>query len=80
MTGALLGAGALLVALVVWLLRPRRRPELEPWEADAVEAPDHDELDRAERDIRDRTRVRDPDDDVPEDDWGPGTGSAPRPH
>lgn len=77
MTGALLAAGVLLAALLAWLLRPRRQPEAEPWESDAVEPPDRDELDRAERAVRDRTRVRDPDDELPEDDWGPGAGGAP---
>lgn len=76
MTGALLAAGVLLAAVVAWLLRPRRRPEVEPWETDVVEPPDRDELDRAERAIRDRTRYRDPGDEVPEDDWGPGAGGA----
>lgn len=76
MTGALLGAGVLLAAVLVWLLRPRRRPDVEPWETDVIEPPDRDELDRAEGAIRDRTRARDPDDEVAEDDWGPGAGGA----
>lgn len=75
MTGPLLAAGILLVALITWLLRPRRRPMVEPWESDAVEAPDRTELARAEEAIRDRERIGEPEDEVPGDEWGPG---APR--
>ncbi|HET7024831.1 MAG TPA: hypothetical protein VFI39_06495 [Gemmatimonadales bacterium] len=72
MTGPLLAAGLLLAAVAVWLLRPRRRPAVEPWETDRVEPPDRPALDRAERAIKDRDRIGDPEDELPGDDWGPG--------
>lgn len=73
MTGQLLGAAAL-VALLVWLVRraasARRR---HPGRADI----DHDELDAAEREVRDLgPRVRD-EDGFLGDDWGPGAGGRP---
>ncbi|MGB7212094.1 MAG: hypothetical protein WBC97_05645 [Gemmatimonadales bacterium] len=72
MTGALMVAGLLVLAVAVWLLRPRRRPMVDPWETDVAEPPDRIELDRAERAIRDRDRIREPEEEVPGDDWGPG--------
>ena len=76
MTGLLLAAGVLLAALASWLLRPRRRPVVEPWETDAVEPPDREELERAERRVRDRARPSEPDEEAPGDDWGPGATGA----
>lgn len=79
MTGLLLAAGVLLAALASWILRPRRRPAVEPWETEAVEPPDRAELERAERWARDRERSGDPEEEAPEDDWGPGaTGGTDR--
>jgi hypothetical protein len=70
-----------LVALVVWIARGRRRRvdrararADEPLGADV----DHDELEAAERDVRDLGSAADPDDDAPGDDWGPGTYRGPR--
>ncbi|MGH7533320.1 MAG: hypothetical protein ACREL4_08525 [Gemmatimonadales bacterium] len=77
MTGPLVAAGILVAALIAWLLRPRRRPAVEPWETDTVEPPDPIELDRAERAIRDRERISDPDGEVAGDDWGPGAPQGP---
>lgn len=61
------------IGLVTWLVRklaaPRR--ELRPEDIDL------DELEAAEREVRDLdTNVR-PDDEVPGSDWGPGTARPP---
>ncbi|MDZ4673273.1 MAG: hypothetical protein SGI84_02400 [Gemmatimonadota bacterium] len=61
------------IGLVTWLVRklaaPRRVPQPEDIDLDALEA--------AEREVRDLdTGVR-PDDDVPGSDWGPGTARPP---
>jgi hypothetical protein len=68
MSGKLL----LLLAIVVflaWLLRPGR-PSRDP----DVEEPDHDELDAAEREVRDLGANQRPEDGFEGDDWGPGAG------
>jgi len=50
----LVAVGILVVALGVWLLRPRREVEREPWEPeDRVEPVDREALDEAEREVRD---------------------------
>ena len=68
MTGAIIGllAG---VALLVWILRRagasrREIPEI-----------DYEELEAAEREVRDIDIDALPGEDQPGDDWGPGTGS-----
>jgi hypothetical protein len=68
MTGAIIGllAG---VALLVWVLRRagtgrREIPEI-----------DYEELEAAEREVRDIDIDALPGEDQPGDDWGPGTGS-----
>jgi hypothetical protein len=62
-----------LVALVVWLafpgVRRRRREEVEP--------PDREELDQAEREVRDLDLGQDPEEGWAGDDWGPGAGRKP---
>lgn len=72
MTWTLVAALILVVAVVVWLVRPRRRPSVEPWEGWDVEAPDAAELGAAKREVRDRPSLSEPGTDRPEDDWGPG--------
>ncbi len=67
MSGELL----LLLAIVVflaWLLRPGRRS------ADAAdrEEPDREELEAAEREVRDLGVLQRPEDGFDGDDWGPG--------
>jgi hypothetical protein len=59
------------VALLVWLLAPgARRRESED---DGVEALDQDELEAAEREVRDLDVHQRPEDGFEGDDWGPGT-------
>ena len=62
-----------MVALVTWLVRQAARPRrvVRPDDIDA------EELEAAEREVRELdTNVR-PDDDVPGSDWGPGTARPP---
>jgi hypothetical protein len=68
-------AGILLVALALWLLRDRRYPGPRLHGADAI---DREELEEAEREVRELDAGRMPDEERPGDDWGPGTG-RPRP-
>jgi hypothetical protein len=66
----LIGAVLLLVVCVSWLLRtgPTRRPE-----PDDI---DHDELEAAEREVRDLGVDQRPEDGWEGDDWGPGAGGG----
>ena len=74
MSGALIGLAAL-VALVVWLAR-----RMVGWEgirrADAG-AVDLEELEAAEREVRDLDVGARPEDGFEGDDWGPGAGRPP---
>lgn len=74
--GTLLVALVAIVALVLWLRRNRRPPgpRLES-EDDGI---DHDELERAEREVRELGSSQQPEEGFQGDDWGPGT-SRPRP-
>jgi hypothetical protein len=70
----LLVAGALLVALLAWLLRGGRNPGPRLHDDDGI---DREELEEAEREVRDLDPPA-PGDDRPGDDWGPGA-ARPRP-
>jgi hypothetical protein len=72
---AVLLAGVLLVALVFWLLRDRRHPGPRLHGGDGI---DQEELEEAEREVRELEAGSMPDEARPGDDWGPGTG-RPRP-
>jgi hypothetical protein len=71
--GGLLGAAALL-AFLLWSFQrawaARRRPR------DLGEI-DHEELEAAERDVRDLGTAVNEDEGFAGDDWGPGAGSPP---
>ncbi|HSE45279.1 MAG TPA: hypothetical protein VLA89_08105 [Gemmatimonadales bacterium] len=70
MSGELL----LLLAIVVflaWLIRPGRRSR----DPSDLEKPDHDELEAAEREVRDLGVQQRPEDGFEGDDWGPGAGN-----
>jgi hypothetical protein len=68
--GVLLVAGVLLLAVVVWLLRDRRHPGPRLHGHDGI---DREELEAAEREVRDLDDRRTPDEEQRGDDWGPGT-------
>ncbi len=64
-----------LAALVLWLVLPRRRVAREAWEAEATGAEiDREELEDAEREVRDLDPDQSPEEGWAGDDWGPGTG------
>lgn len=74
--GTLLVALAALIALVLWLRRDRSYPgpRLEA-EDDGI---DREELEAAEREVRDLDATQRPEEGFLGDDWGPGV-SRPRP-
>ena len=65
----------LLVGLVLWLVRDRRHPGPRLHGEDGI---DREELEAAEREVRELETGALPDEERPGDDWGPGTGQ-PRP-
>jgi hypothetical protein len=68
-------AVVLIVALVLWLLRDRRYPGPRLHGAEAI---DREELEEAEREVRELEARSMADEERPGDAWGPGTG-RPRP-
>jgi hypothetical protein len=68
-------AAVLIVGLVLWLLRERRYPGPRLHGEDDI---DREELEAAEREVRELEAGALPEDERPGDDWGPGTG-RPRP-
>jgi hypothetical protein len=73
--GTLLVAGAAFSALVVWLLRRPRHPGPRLVGDDGI---DREELEAAEREVRELESGRAPEDGFEGDDWGPGA-VRPRP-
>jgi hypothetical protein len=65
----------LLVGLLLWLLRRRRYPGPRLHGDKDI---DREELEAAEREVRELEAGAIPDEERPGDDWGPGTG-RPRP-
>jgi hypothetical protein len=65
----------LVVGVVLWLLRDRQYPGPRLHGEDGI---DREELEAAEREVRELETGAFPDEDRPGDDWGPGTG-RPRP-
>jgi hypothetical protein len=74
-TGTLLIALVALAALVIWLRRDRRYPGPRLHGEEGI---DYEELEEAEREVRDLERSPKPEDGFLGDDWGPGAG-RPRP-
>lgn len=72
---AIVIALVLLVGLVLWLVRDRRYPGPRLHGEDGI---DREELEAAEREVRELEAGAIPDEERPGDDWGPGTG-RPRP-
>jgi hypothetical protein len=68
-------AVVLLVGLVLWLVRDRRHPGPRLHGESGI---DREELEAAEREVRELEMGALQDEDRPGDDWGPGTG-RPRP-
>lgn len=73
--GTLLVALAAVVALVLWLRRDRSYPGPRLIDDDGI---DREELEAAEREVRDLDPAAQPENGFPGDDWGPGA-SRPRP-
>ena len=73
--GTLLVAAAALIALVLWLRRDRGYPGPRRTEGDEI---DREELEAAEREVRDLDPKTLPEDGFVGDDWGPGA-TRPRP-
>lgn len=66
-------AGVAILMVVAWRVQPRRTYTPDPDDPldDGSRAPiDREELERAEREVMGRS---DPEEERPEDDWGPGT-------
>ena len=72
--GTLLVALTALVALVLWIRRDRTYPG--PRLDSDDDGIDREELDAAEREVRDLNSGQRPDEEFPGNDWGPG---SPRP-
>jgi hypothetical protein len=66
----LLVTAVLVTAVAAWLVRRRRYPGPRLHGGDGI---DRDELEAAEREVRDLDPTRRPDEDRLGDDWGPGT-------
>jgi hypothetical protein len=71
----LLVALAAIIALVLWLRRDRRYPGPR---IEGEEGIDYEELEAAEREVRDLDTKQRPEEGFIGDDWGPGA-SRPRP-
>jgi hypothetical protein len=73
--GTLLVALAAIIALIIWLRRDRRYPGPRLHGEEGI---DREELEEAEREVRELDARHRPEDGFPGDDWGPGAGK-PRP-
>ncbi len=66
------------IVLVAWRIQPQRSYTPDPDDPlDDGSAPpvDHEELERAEREVRGISATASPEDERPEEDWGPGSPS-----
>jgi hypothetical protein len=73
--GTLIVAFAAIIALVLWLRRDRSYPGPRLHSDDS--GIDREELEAAEREVRELGSQQRPDHDVPGDDWGPGAARPP---
>jgi hypothetical protein len=73
--GTLLVALAAIIALIIWLRRDRRYPGPRLHGEEGI---DREELEEAEREVRELDPRQRPEDGFMGDDWGPGVGK-PRP-
>jgi hypothetical protein len=74
--GTLLVAAAALIALVLWLRRDRRYPGPRLADDDGI---DREELEAAEREVRELDPKARAEDGFLGDDWGPGASRPRRP-
>ncbi|HVX87726.1 MAG TPA: hypothetical protein VG712_03980 [Gemmatimonadales bacterium] len=77
MTVGLIVAALLVVMVIAWRVSPKPTYTPDPDDPldDGSTAPiDREELERAEREVRQWGAAARPDEERPEDDWGPGTG------
>jgi hypothetical protein len=74
--GTLLIALAAIIALVLWLRRDKTYPgpRLQSSDGDDI---DREELERAEREVRELGSQQRPEEGFTGDDWGPGTPRPP---
>lgn len=79
MTVTLVVAAILIVMVIAWRIQPKPTytpdPD-DPLDDGSVAPIDREELERAEREVRGWSATMKPDDERPEDDWGPGTGGG----
>ncbi len=76
MIGIVLAAVLLGIVVAAWRIQPKRTYTPDPDDPldDGAPAPiDREELERAEREARGWSATATPEDERPEDDWGPGT-------
>jgi hypothetical protein len=66
-------AAFLVVMVLAWKFQPKQEYPTEGWESADDAAVDLAELERAEREVRGWGVAAKPDDERPEEDWGPGT-------
>jgi hypothetical protein len=73
--GTLLVAFAAVIALILWLRRDRSYPG--PRLHSENDGIDYEELEQAEREVRELRSNQKPEDGFQADDWGPGTPRPP---
>ena len=73
--GVIIVATAVVVSLIIWVWRDRTYPGPRLHADDGI---DREELEQAEREVRDLGTYQRPEDGFLGDDWGPGAG-RPRP-
>lgn len=79
MTLTLIVAAILVVMVIAWRIQPKQTytpdPD-DPLDDGSVAPIDRAELERAEREVRQWGATARPDEERPEDDWGPGSGGG----
>ena len=73
MIPTLIGAGVIALMILAWRIQPKHAytpdPD-DPLDDGSIAPIDREELERAEREVM---GMHDPEEERPEDDWGPGT-------
>ena len=76
MTVTLIVAAVLIVMVIAWRVQPKQTytPDPDhPLHDGSAPPSDREEVERAEREVRGWSATMRPDDERPEEDWGPGT-------